>query len=114
MNEVNLHGEVAIKRVKGIIPKEARKVSPKNGQYKIADSETTGNFHLLEATDTLEVYEKDGILYAKNQDISKITCVDKTRHDTQILEPTKSDEILVIEPVKEFDYLTMEKRNVAD
>ena len=114
MNSANFHGEIIIKRIKGIIPKDAKKVLPINGQYKIGDSETTGNFHLLEEKESLEMYEKDGILYAKTLDSVQASCVDKSRHDTQVIEPTKEDEILVIEPAQEYDYLTEEIRRVAD
>lgn len=114
MDNVNFHGEVVIKKVKMSLPKGSKKLNPKNGQYKIADSETTGNFHLLEAKDSVEVYEKDGILYAKSNENIKVTCVDKSRHDTQTLEPTTNDELFVISPAQEYDHLLQEKRNVAD
>lgn len=114
MIEANFHGEVVIKRKKGNIPQGATKVKAVSNQYKIADSETTGNHHLLEANPNLEMYEKDGVFYVKSSNDIVVSCVDKSRHDTQTLEPTKEDEILVIHPAQEYDYLAQEKRNVAD
>lgn len=114
MTEVNFHGEVVIKRKKGIIPAEAKKIVSTSGYYKIADSETTGNHHLLEDNPSLQVYEKNGVFYATSNENVNVCCVDKNRHDTQILEPTKKDEILIIEPAQEYDYVLQEKRNVAD
>ena len=114
MTHANFHGEVVIKRKAGSIPKDAKRIKSNNGQFKIADSETTGNHHLLEDNPSLKMYEKDGVFYAKSNENVKVSCVDKNRHDTQILEPTKSDEILIIEPAQEYDYLLQEKRNVAD
>ncbi len=114
MNSANFHGEVIIKRIKGTIPEGAKKINPINGQYKIGDSEATGNFHLLEDKNSVDVYEKDGILYVKTLECVKASCVDKSRHDTQVIEPTKEDEILVIEPAQEYDYLSEEIRRVED
>lgn len=103
------HGECVIRKTDKI-PYGAKKVSPVNGSYKIADSEVTGNYHLLEAHEGVEVYEKDGVLYAKASSETKAYCVDESRHDTITLEPS----IWEIEPAKEYDYLTQEKRNVKD
>ena len=102
------HGEVTIFETDQI-PKNAKKINTK-GEIILADSETTGNHHCLEAKKGVEIYEKDGIFYLKNEIPVKIYCKLQNRHDTIELNPS----IWEIDKAKEYDYLTMEKRNVAD
>ena len=109
-----LHGEVVIKQVKKSVPKESKQIKAKNGRYKIADSESTGNFHLLEAKEGVVMYEKDGTLYCKNEVPVNVFCVDTKRHDTIELPKCKPNEVYEITPAKEYDYISQEVRNVAD
>lgn len=103
------HGEVILTRAT-VIPGNANKVKAKNGSYKLADSETTGNHHLLEAKEGVEVYEKDGVLYLKNEVPVDVYCAIKERHDNITLEPG----VWEIDRAREHDYLTGLKRQVAD
>ena len=103
------HGEVVITRIKAI-PAGVKKVKAKNKAYKLADSETTGNHHMLQAKDGVELYEKDGVLYLKNDVPTDVFCVVKDRHDTETLAPG----VYEIDRAKEHDYLTGMKRNVSD
>ena len=114
MEKIWLHGEVVIKKVSGKIPTGAVKVNAKCGVYKIADSESSGNHHLLEVIEGCEMYEKDGVLYFKNTEEATVRCVDEKRHDTITIEPCKEDEILIIERQLEVDHLTDEVKQVAD
>jgi len=50
------------------IPKGAKKVKPENGLLILARGEASGHAHVLEATPEVELYEKDGVLYAKVKD----------------------------------------------
>lgn len=104
------HGELGIFKSDKDIPKGVRKVNPLGGKYIVADSETTGNHHCVEAKEGVELYEKDGVMYLKNEVEVDVFCVIKERHDNITLEPG----VWEIEPAKEYDYLNQEVRNVAD
>lgn len=114
MEKVWLHGEVVIKKIKGVIPFDAKKLKPIDGVYKIADSESTGNHHLLEEIDGCDLYEKDGVFYLKTQESAVVRCVDESRHDSIEIEPCESDEIIIFDRQQEVDHLTDEVRAVAD
>lgn len=103
------HGEVNIFSGSKI-PNGAVKIKPTSKGYKVADSETTGNFHMIEDKQGVEMYEKGGVLYLKNDVPTDVFCVHEGRHDTITLEPS----VWEIEAAQEYDYLTHEKRAVAD
>lgn len=109
-----LHGEVNIKKTIGKIPEGAVKIKPENGAYKIADSETTGNHHLLEEIEGIEVFEKDGMFYVRPSVPMTVRCVDQKRHDNITLEPCGENEIFVICRQLEVDHLTDEISSVRD
>jgi len=102
------HGEVNIFETASI-PKDANEIT-KKGEFKLADSETTGNHHCLTIDDNMKVYEKDGVFYLKNKNPVDIYCKLEERHDTITLSPSTWE----IDKAKEYDYLTQETRNVAD
>lgn len=103
------HGEVILTKAKHI-PAGCKKLNPVNGSYKLADSETTGNHHLLEEKEGVEMYEKDGVLYLKNNVPVDVFCAIKERHDNITLEPG----VWEIDRAREHDYLTGMKRQVSD
>lgn len=110
------HGECNFFEVGGI-PSTAKKVKPSQDQiyngafFKVANSETTGNHHLVKLTEDVELYEDtDGTLYLRNLNQNEISCVDSKRHDTIEL-PASTWKL---KPSKEVDHLTQMKRNVAD
>ena len=105
------HGEVIIVKACNL-PENLKKVSQrKEGNYLLADSEVTNNFHLLEAKDGVELFEdKNGVLWLKNDVNVDVFCAIKERHDNITLEPG----IWEIDRAQEFDYLTNMKRSVAD
>lgn len=110
MSKTIFHGEVTIHKVSKL-PEgltKAKKFNKKS--YKLADSETTGNHHLLEAKDGVELYEKYGILYLKNEVECDVYCAIADRHDNITLEPG----IWEIDKAQEHDYLTGMKRDVSD
>jgi hypothetical protein len=79
MKKTIVHGEAFIHESK--IPEGASKVKI-NGDYKIiAPSETTGNHHVVEITEDVEFYEKDGVLYFRNESPTSVRCVIADRHD---------------------------------
>ncbi len=106
-----LHGEcVIIKSDKLPEGLKAVKLFKKNC-YRLADSETTGNFHLLEAKEGVELFEdKNGVLWLKNDVPTDVYCAVKERHDNITLEPG----VWEIDRAQEFDYLTDMTRKVSD
>ena len=110
MKSVYFHGELCIFEMNDVMPKGVKKLSPQNKHYILANSETTGNHHVLEAQDGLEVYEKDGVFYLVAETEANVSCAMKERHDTETLKPGK----YFIKPALEFDHLTQTRRNVAD
>jgi hypothetical protein len=108
-NQVILHGECMVTPAQ--IPANAKPVEVK-GAYKIvADSETTGNHHVVDMFKGVSFFEdSDGGLFMKNEVPTNIRCVHENRHD--------SIEIPVGEYVfssqLEYDYFTESLRNVRD
>lgn len=103
------HGECLMKCVSEI-PKNAKEVKPKKGIWIIAESEQSGNHHIIEESDGLEMYEENGVLYLKNDVEAKVSCVLKERHDTEVIPPG----VWKIERAREYDFLKDEIRSVAD
>lgn len=58
-------GDVLLHAFDGSIPDGATKLSPRGNRYVLADGEVTGHAHVIEASDSVEVFEKDGVLYLK-------------------------------------------------
>ena len=105
------HGECTIhKAIK--LPEGLKKVKLfQEGAYKLADSETTGNHHLLEAKEGVELFEDaNGVLWLQNSVPVDVFCAIKERHDNITLEPG----IWEIDKSLEYDYLTGLKIQVAD
>lgn len=104
------HGEVIVVEAKQI-PEGCKRVISKNNSYLLADSEQTGNYHLLEEKEGVELFEdKNGVLWLKNEVPCDVFCAIKERHDTITLEPG----IWEIDRAQEYDYLTEMTRKVAD
>ena len=81
------------------------------GVYLLADSETSGNFHLLEAKECVELSEdSNGVLWLKNDIPCDVFCAVKERHDNITLEPG----IWEIDRAQEYDYLTELTKKVSD
>lgn len=104
------HGELCFFKTDGKIPAGATKMKAQKVGYIVAPSETSGNHHVVEEKNGVEIYEKDGVMYLSAEVPTDVFCVMKERHDTITLGPG----VYEIEPAKEFDYLANEKRNVAD
>lgn len=89
-------GDCLFREIKNI-PKDAKRVIPENGKYVLRRGEATGHAHTIEATEEIECYEKDGILYLKS--IIPIE-VNHQEHKTQTLEP---DMFWMMTPKVEYD-----------
>jgi len=106
-----IHGEVCIFKVSKL-PHDLKKAKKFNDTaYKLADSETTGNHHLLEAKEGVELFEDaNGVLWLKNDVPCNVFCAIEVRHDNITLEPG----IWEIDRAQEYDHLTDMTRQVAD
>lgn len=107
MRKVIVHGECLV--VPSELPAGCKKV--KCGNYQIvANSEVTGNHHVVDVYEGVEFYEKDGTLYMKNDVPTDIRCLVKERHDNVTIQPGTYK----IDFQKEFDYLDNSERIVRD
>lgn len=102
------HGEVIIKQA--VLPEGCKKKATPKDYMVIADSETTGNHHIIECAEGIEFYEKEGVLYMKNDVNANVKCVHQERHDTITLEPG----VWEVKRQQEYDYFTQSHRAVAD
>ena len=102
-----IHGECGINE--SAIPNEAKKKNVKRFQI-IAESEVTGNHHVIDAIDGVEFYEHEGTIFVKNDVPATVRCIVKERHDDVILKPGTWK----IDFQKEYDYLSNESRIVRD
>lgn len=109
MKDAILHGEVLIYKIDSL-PEDAKKKETLEDSFIIAPSETTGNHHVIDCKEGVEFYEKDGVLYLKNDVETQVRCVLKERHDEITLEPG----IWEIDKQREYDYFTESHRYVAD
>ena len=106
---LHLHGEVSIRKINKI-PEGVKAIKTIGSYHIVADSETSGNHHVVDLKDGVEFFEKDGVLYLKNDVETDVRCVVKERHDNITLEPG----IWEIDKQQEYDYFTESNRNVAD
>jgi len=102
-------GDVLIKRVDSI-PTGANKVGRNHGKYGrgryiLAEGETTGHAHAI--TQEVELFEKDGILYMKNND--QVEVEHEEHGNVQV-----PDGIWRVDIVQEYDHFEEEARRVMD
>jgi hypothetical protein len=107
-----LHGECVIKQSK--LPADAVPCSDlkrtADGAFVIADSETTGNHHVIDAIPEVKFFSKGSTRYVVSTKPFNVRCVLKERHDTLTL--PKGTYQLGYQ--QEYDYLTQSLRNVRD
>ena len=108
INDTILHGEAMITQIKSL-PKNAKQVHV-DGDLIIADSETTGNHHVVEQPEGVEFYELDGIRYMKNSSPTNVKCVMEDRHSTVEI-PAGTWEFGI---QQEYDYFEDSHRAVRD
>jgi hypothetical protein len=103
-----LHGECCIISTK--IPAGATPVNVKDKVLILADSETTGNHHVLDMAPGIEVLEKDKKRFIRNSTPAQVRCIHADRHDAMTIPPGEWE----LSIAQEFDYFEMAKRNVRD
>lgn len=107
-DEVIVHGECFV--FKSNIPSNAQKKIIDAPFMIIANSEVTGNHHVIDIKDGINFYENNGILFMSNAVPATFKCVMPNRHDEIILEPGSYE----FGTQKEYDYFTESLRNVRD
>ena len=104
-----LHGEAMI--FESALPKGAKQIKPSNNSYHIiADSETTGNHHVVAAKPGVEFWQDGDTTYMTCEKETEVSCVLKDRH-SPITIPPGSYEFGI---QQEFDHFAQHLRNVAD
>lgn len=106
--QIHFHGEVCILEVDEI-PSQAKALEAKE-DFKLADSEVTGNNHMLEVNPGVSVFQWDEDFYVSTREETKVYCLLKDRHDDLKL-PAGNYKIT---PAKEWDYIEQSKRSVRD
>jgi hypothetical protein len=85
---VILHGEAMVFPSK--LPEGLKQIKPSNhetGFHIVADSETTGNHHVVDTFDGVDLYEDEkGTLFMQNTRPTQLRCVIDERHSSQTLE----------------------------
>jgi hypothetical protein len=109
-NEVILHGECMI--FQSSIPSSAKQLNKsKTGYVIVADSETTGNHHVVDEIEGVDFFQDtDGKLFMKNLVETTVRCLHKERHDTIRL-PAGTYEF---GSQQEYDPFTARLQNVRD
>jgi len=93
------------------IPATAKPIKASNAGYHIiADSETTGNHHVVDCPAGVEFFQDGDKTYMKNSQPTQVRCVIAERHNPITLEPGAYEFGIQ----QEYDHLAQHLRNVAD
>lgn len=107
-----LHGECVIKQAN--LPSDAVPCTDlkltESGAVIIADSETTGNHHVIDAGPGVNFFSKGDTRYVVSTKSFNVRCVLAARHDTVQIPPGTYQ----IGYQQEYDYITQSLRNVRD
>ena len=108
--EVILHGEAMCFHSQ--LPDGVKEIKPSNKEFHIiADSETTGNHHVIDAGAGIKFYEDDaGTCYMVNEKDTQVRCLIDNRHDAKPLEAG----VWEFGIQKEYDHFEQNLRNVRD
>ena len=107
-NKAILHGECIVFRSQ--IPQTAKTVQVDDPYQIVADSEVTGNHHVVDCPAGVTFYEDGGTLFMENTVPTRIRCVVADRHDAIELEPNTWE----FGTQKEYDYIANELVSVRD
>jgi hypothetical protein len=77
------HGEAMI--FGSALPQDATEITPSNKEYHIiADSETTGNHHVVDAVPGVRFFKNDaGTTYMQNKNETAVRCVLKDQETSE-------------------------------
>lgn len=109
-NTVILHGEAMIFPA-AKLPEGCVEIDPSHRSYHIiADSETTGNHHVVDAEEGVFFFQnKDGV-YMQNSAPTRVRCLHENRHSTIEIPPGTWE----FGAQQEYDHLAEEMRKVRD
>lgn len=114
--QVILHGEAMIFPVNEI-PTDAVQIAPTQPDYHIiADSETTGNHHVVSTlrhkkkSDKVRFFKKKDIVYMQNDEPTEVSCVHADRHSPITIPPGTYE----FGTQQEYDHFEQNLRNVRD
>ena len=114
METVNIykHGEVRVIERELDFAITGKKFETKE-DIILADSETTGNHHMLQVIPGVHVYRNDKLdkFFVKTEVDTKVYCKLENRHTPMSLKTGYTYEIT---KAKEWDHLSRERRNVKD
>lgn len=107
---VILHGEAMI--FPSSLPESAKAIKPSNDRYHIiADSETTGNHHVVDVYDGIQFYVDElNKTYMVNESTTNVRCLIADRHSAIELPPGCYEFGIQ----QEFDHFAQHLRNVRD
>jgi hypothetical protein len=106
---VILHGEAML--FPSSLPSDAVEIKPTNNKFHIiADSETTGNHHVIDMVPQTKIYQSGNRLFVKNTKKTKVRCVHENRHDSITLEPN----VWEVDRQQEYDHFEQNLRAVRD
>jgi hypothetical protein len=110
-----VHGECFL--YKTTLPENAVKGEIKNGRIILANSEVTGNHHVIDCPEVdginvngVELFFVEDTKFIKNSKPVDVKCVIADRHSNITLEPG----VWELGIAQEYDYFAQAKRNVAD
>ena len=109
-NEGVLHGEAMI--LHAILPADAVEIKPSNDTHHIiADSETTGNHHVIDAVPGTRFWKSGNRTFMTNERETRVRCVHPARHNAISLSPGTYE---IGEAQLEFDHFAQNLRKVRD
>lgn len=108
--DVILHGEAMIFKSK--LSSTAKHLEPSNKEYHIiADSETTGNHHVVNANEGVEFFmDDDGVMFMVAEKPTAVRCLHENRHSTVEIAPGTYEFGIQ----EEYDNYAEQKRKVRD
>lgn len=111
MKKINFHGELCVVQVEEV----SGQIVEAKGDIKLADSETTGNDHMLRVVPGVHVFvdssDEMEQHFVKVEQPTKIYCKLDNRHTALELPAGTTWKIT---PAQEWDHLSRERRNVLD
>jgi len=107
--EVILHGEAMLFSSK--LPADAVEIKPTNSEmHIIADSETTGNHHVVDMVKGTKVYRSGDRTFISNSEPTRVRCVHANRHDAIAMPPN----VWEVDIQKEYNHFEQNLRSVRD
>ena len=111
MNKPNviLHGEAMLFPAE--LPSDAAEIKPSNNDlHIIADSETTGNHHVVDMVEGTKVFRSGDRTFIRNTQPTQVRCVHANRHDAIAMPPG----VWEVGIQQEYDHFAQNMRAVRD